>query len=304
MQAERNDPCPCGSGKKYKKCCYLNPKIDFNINPPELDDYFEDEDGYDDDYTDEYDDDYMEDEDYQQEELITGLNRIRLYLMEKKPHIIEYKKIRALHSEIVNSMAQYFSDGKFKHEITDKPEVEQEQESAVHLFEGGFNLNSHMGAQCFYNLIIYKTVSNMNCITEDFINNNHYKKPEKIEFLHSMLDSKSGLFQVEKTDFEEGYAYLKEVFTGERYRIIDIGLSGQSNYDENYLYTRIITYNNISFSTGLSIIYKKTNPFIIDFIKEHKADYVPEGELERFIQLYNHYSTDPNREKVIVNTLE
>ncbi|MHC5112757.1 MAG: SEC-C metal-binding domain-containing protein [Planctomycetota bacterium] len=20
-KAERNDPCPCGSGKKYKKCC-------------------------------------------------------------------------------------------------------------------------------------------------------------------------------------------------------------------------------------------------------------------------------------------
>ena len=20
-----NDPCPCGSGKKYKKCCYLKP---------------------------------------------------------------------------------------------------------------------------------------------------------------------------------------------------------------------------------------------------------------------------------------
>lgn len=20
----RNDPCPCGSGKKYKKCCLLN----------------------------------------------------------------------------------------------------------------------------------------------------------------------------------------------------------------------------------------------------------------------------------------
>ena len=22
---ERNDPCWCGSGKKYKKCCYLKP---------------------------------------------------------------------------------------------------------------------------------------------------------------------------------------------------------------------------------------------------------------------------------------
>ncbi|HEY5682465.1 MAG TPA: SEC-C metal-binding domain-containing protein, partial [Sulfuricaulis sp.] len=21
MKPERNDPCPCGSGKKYKKCC-------------------------------------------------------------------------------------------------------------------------------------------------------------------------------------------------------------------------------------------------------------------------------------------
>lgn len=24
MKAERNDPCPCGSGKKYKKCCLPN----------------------------------------------------------------------------------------------------------------------------------------------------------------------------------------------------------------------------------------------------------------------------------------
>lgn len=23
MKTERNEPCPCGSGKKYKKCCLL-----------------------------------------------------------------------------------------------------------------------------------------------------------------------------------------------------------------------------------------------------------------------------------------
>ncbi len=37
MKIGRNDPCPCGSGKKYKKCCYLKqqpPKIQ-NI-PPEV----------------------------------------------------------------------------------------------------------------------------------------------------------------------------------------------------------------------------------------------------------------------------
>lgn len=25
-KAKRNDPCPCGSGKKYKKCCYNKDK--------------------------------------------------------------------------------------------------------------------------------------------------------------------------------------------------------------------------------------------------------------------------------------
>ena len=24
---KRNDPCPCGSGKKYKKCCLLQPSV-------------------------------------------------------------------------------------------------------------------------------------------------------------------------------------------------------------------------------------------------------------------------------------
>jgi uncharacterized protein YecA (UPF0149 family) len=26
MKIGRNDPCPCGSGKKYKKCCLLKKK--------------------------------------------------------------------------------------------------------------------------------------------------------------------------------------------------------------------------------------------------------------------------------------
>ena len=25
MKPERNKPCACGSGKKYKRCCYLTP---------------------------------------------------------------------------------------------------------------------------------------------------------------------------------------------------------------------------------------------------------------------------------------
>lgn len=32
MGIGRNDPCPCGSGKKYKKCC-IDSKVEFEINP-------------------------------------------------------------------------------------------------------------------------------------------------------------------------------------------------------------------------------------------------------------------------------
>ena len=27
MKARRNDPCPCGSGKKYKHCCYAKDSV-------------------------------------------------------------------------------------------------------------------------------------------------------------------------------------------------------------------------------------------------------------------------------------
>ena len=37
MNVGRNDPCPCGSGKKYKKCCYLRqPPLKIQNVPPEV----------------------------------------------------------------------------------------------------------------------------------------------------------------------------------------------------------------------------------------------------------------------------
>lgn len=30
MKPERNDPCPCGSGKKYKKCCWRAKRLDIS----------------------------------------------------------------------------------------------------------------------------------------------------------------------------------------------------------------------------------------------------------------------------------
>ena len=35
MKVGRNDPCPCGSGKKYKHCCYAKDSVKHEAPEPE-----------------------------------------------------------------------------------------------------------------------------------------------------------------------------------------------------------------------------------------------------------------------------
>jgi hypothetical protein len=112
------------------------------------------------------------------------------------------------------------------------------------------------------------------------------------------------LFEVTGTDMENGYAYIKDVFTGTESTIVDIGLSGNTDVNNDvYIYTRIISHNGINFSSGLNILFKKTDPFIKNHIQRHKKDFKANGEFQRFIQLYNRYSQDPGRVKTVVNEL-
>ena len=85
-------------------------------------------------------------------------------------------------------------------------------------------------------MLAYTTSPALSCIAEEFIKTKRYRLPEKIEFLHCMLDAKLGLFDVVGVDSGEGYAYIKEVFTGREYKITDLGLSGSSNYDQGIVW--------------------------------------------------------------------
>lgn len=283
MKLGRNDPCPCGSGKKYKKCCYLAEQNSTGIprDTQKHEDAFED-----------------------QEFLFQALNNFRRFTLDKKPHIREYYRIRKMHSEITDAMIQYHDDGKFEQKMDTNVIPQTKRSTTVHLIESSFDLETRVGGQGFYDMLIYKTSPNTNCITEDFIQKHRYRKPEKIEFLHSMLDSRLGLFEITGTDFNEGYAHIREVFTGAEHTIIDVGLSGDLNYAEFYLYTRIITYNGISFGTGLNLVFTKTDTFIQNHIRHHKQDYNPNGEFLRFTQLYNRYSQHPDKVRVVANTLK
>ena len=286
MKPGRNAPCPCGSGKKYKRCCNLIEQAavqhaSLNQNKENEDEIFKN-----------------------QELWLNALNNLRKFTLDKKLHIKEYYKIRNLHSKILGSMVQYHEDGKFELKKSDPIASRDEKEVVLQFLQCDFDMDTQLGYNAFYDMLVYKTITNASCITEDFIRKNRYRKPEKIEFLHSMLDSKLGLYEIVGADSAEGYVYLKEVFTGEEYKIIDIGLSGSQNFIDIYMYQRIITYHGISFNAGFSLIFAKSDDFINRHIQQHKKNYNPDGEFYRFTQLYNRYLKHPGKLRVVTNKLK
>jgi preprotein translocase subunit Sss1 len=224
-------------------------------------------------------------------------------LLNRKPHIKEYEKLRKMHSEIMDSMMKYYQDGKFTPEADDGAVQAMANNvrkgDSLTLLNAEFDFDTRVGNQAFADMIVYKNTPDNNCITEEYIVSKRFRKPEKIEFLQSMLDSKIGLFSITGVDRGEGYAYLEEVFTGDKYKITDISMSGDPVYDRFYMYTRIITYRGISLNTGLSIAFSKNDPFIKDFIKRQKKNYNPAQEFVRFTELYNRFSNDAKSVKVV-----
>lgn len=295
MKIGRNNPCPCGSGEKYKKCCYLkNNTFDNEIANLTFE---EDDDDNTLSMSEDFNDDMF---------LLQAINNLRKYTLGKKDHINEYYKIRKLHSEVINTMVRYHESGKFQLKIDNVSNNENDfaNVDTINFIQTNFDLETREGAQALYDLLIYKASYNMNCITEEFIKSNRYRKPEKIEFLHSMLDSRISLFEITRTHFEEGYVYLKDIYTGIEYKIVDVALSGSQTFNNIYLYTRLIKYHDIVFSTGLNLIFSKEDKFVRDHIQTHKNNYTSEGEFLRFTQLYNYYSKNPDKMKVIANSIK
>jgi hypothetical protein len=284
MKPGRNAPCPCGSGKKYKKCCLLK-------QPDGLENAVRDE---------------RESRFEEQAFWAQALTNMRRYALDQKPHIKAYYKLRKLHTEIVDAMIHYEDDGKFEQVYNDDFEGHQlghaPENDVLQLLHCDFDLETRVGAHAFYDVLVYKSAPNANCITEDFIQKHRYRKEEKVAFLHSMLNSKLGLFEVTGTDSHEGYAMLKEVFTGEEITITDVALSGADSNDSPYIYTRIIEHQGICFSTGLNIAFAKSDDFIKAHIRQHRKNYSPQGELVRFTQLYNHFSQSEDSFNVVPNS--
>ena len=289
MNAGRNDPCPCASGIKYKKCCMLKGR---GINEEEA--HVKG--------SQNHQDDLKSYNDKEIDTLVDAVYAIHRFMLAQQPHIKEYEKLRKMHGEVLSSMMQYYEDGKFfptvDGDYTDQM-MSSYAKGELSVINADFDLETKEGNQALVDILVYKAAPNMNCITEEYINSKRFRKPEKIGFLQSMLDSKVGLFEVAKVERNEGYVHLEEIFNGTKHKITDIGLSGDPSPDRFYLYTRIITCRGIAFNTGLNIVFSKSDTFIKEFIKRHKKDYLPIKEFVRFTELYNHYSKDTKKVRTV-----
>ena len=287
MKIGRNQLCPCGSGKKYKNCCMgkenIEEEFDIGKKKNSWEEFLNTEEGL--------------------ETMYNMLANMRDFLLKDKPHIKEYKKIRKLHSEIIDSMQQYYEEGKFKQEFSLEKVEEKIDRKNIKLLSTDFDTSTQLGMTSLLNIIVYKNSSTANCLTEEYLRKNKFRKPEKVEFLRAMLNSEAGLFEITMTYEENGQVKMKNVLSGKEYLVTDIALSGNKNNDKFYWYNRIITYNGISFGTGIGIIFEKTDKFIINWIKENKKNYNEKEEMLRFLTLYNEYQKNDRGIKLRVNNM-
>ena len=134
MNVGRNESCPCGSGKKYKKCCMNKEKDTISNKRIKIDNKEIDE-----------------------EMIFNFFTNFQKLILEGKPHIKEYKRIRKLHGEIIDSMMQYNDSGKFKQVCTTGYSIQEiMNDENVKIIDSHFDTSTQLGAQAMANVIIYK----------------------------------------------------------------------------------------------------------------------------------------------------
>ena len=208
----------------------------------------------------------------------------------KKKHIRKYNKIRKLHGEVVDSMEDYILKGKydiqkFYDTISSENFNYNKIEDIIYI---DLDYDNYDDRTILDELYIYSGTSNCPSIIDIFLDNNKFRNKEKLEMLNCMKNSIVGLFKVIKVDTEEGYVTYEDVFTHNKYKVIDIALSSSFMINkkiELYCYNRIITYEDISFTTGIHCMMTYDNKKLRKFIKNHK--YKKNNDIYRCLKLYS-----------------
>ena len=205
-------------------------------------------------------------------EMSNVLINLNKYIISSKKHIKEYYKLRKLHSEILDNMEDYIMSGKYN--INKELQVAKENiDKEAGNIRVNLNHNNDNDMAVFTELFIYKNYPTLVSVTEVYLQKHKFRKEEKIKMLNSMMNSYASLFKIIDIDIKNGYVIYEDVFTKQKFKIIDIAMSSTLKIDSKnptYIYNRIITCGDISFGTGLPCIMTYKFKPLQKFIEKYK----------------------------------
>ena len=160
-----------------------------------------------------------------------------------------------------------------------------------------FNLNSNDvdDMSILNELFIYNNHPKLTSITEIYLQGNKFRNAEKVKMLNSMKNSYVGLFKVIDVDRENGYIIYEDIFTKKKFKVIDIAMSSTLKIAKKrmiYFYNRIITFDDISFETGIHCMMTSEHKPLKKFIKKH--NYKKVSDFSRCLLIYNLSKKDNN----------
>lgn len=217
---------------------------------------------------------------------LKGMQNMRLFLLKSKNHIKKYIKYRKLHGEVIDSMQNYISNGNYNldNELNNIEEsLIKEAKNNIKVLDINLDFNNDVDYNMFLSLTIYKNHSDMRCVIDDYLDKHKFRNAEKISMLNAMKESFSSFFKVINKDFD-GFVEVEDLITNKRYKIIDIALSSPINKSDNYVYTRLITIDEISFFSG-TMVFPKNIGKVNNYIKNCK--HKKKSSLVQLLEVYH-----------------
>lgn len=218
---------------------------------------------------------------------LKGMENLRIFMLKRNDHIKKYYKCRRIHSEVLNSMEDYITNGKYDlndalNEIADSLLKEAKHNPKV--LNINIDFNNELDFSIFTDISIYKNHPNMKCVLEDYLLKNKFRNAEKVEMLHTMQNSFLSFFKLKKQK-ENGMVELEDLATNKIYNVTDIALSNPMYKRNNiYLYSRLITMYDINFLSS-TMVFPNNIKKINNYIKDCK--YKKKSKLVEILEVYN-----------------
>ena len=208
-------------------------------------------------------------------------------ILQDLPHIKKYNAARNLHAKLNREMGTYLVTEKYDYQKY-LAQIEKDLQKETKNYQFKLNVNNFNDEFILYELTAIKNHPDVPAMTEIFLKEKRYQNEEEKEMLESLIHSYASLFKVISGNINTGYVTLEDVFTKERYKIIDTSLSLSfyvNHSPELYMYNRLIEYNGIRFASGIPCVFHKMTKPLQKLIKECEEKNYP--SYSRCVRFYN-----------------